>query len=138
MRLEQDMTTHQIAYSRTGIAEIDEQHGQLVSYLERLLTFIDQGYGVAATFDVLASLKAYTATHFEFEEQHMRERAYPKLAEHVDQHLAIIQRLAGLQDDLESGKDVEAPMTEALREWIVKHIDVEDMEYARFLGTDRG
>jgi hemerythrin-like metal-binding protein len=131
------MTTHQITYSKTGIAEIDEQHGQLVSYLERLLALIDQGYGVAATFDVLASLKDYTRTHFEFEEQHMRERGYPQLSDHVELHHAIIQRLVQLQGDLESGKDMEAPMTEALREWIVKHIDIEDMEYARFVSTNR-
>ena len=44
------MTTHEITFRKTGIPEIDEQHGQLVSYLERLLSWIDKGHGFAASY----------------------------------------------------------------------------------------
>jgi hemerythrin len=129
------MTTPGITFRKTGISEIDEQHGQLVSYLERLLSWIDKGHGFAATFDALDSLSAYTRTHFEFEEQHMREHRYPKLDEHIELHRAIILAMAELRTDLESAKDVEDELVTALRLWVVKHIDVEDASYATFLGT---
>jgi hemerythrin-like metal-binding protein len=129
------MTTPEITFKKTGIPAIDEQHAQLVSYLERLLMWINKGHGFAACFDAFESLSSYTRTHFEFEEQHMRDHRYPKLAEHIQLHQAIILALAGLKANLESAKDVEGDLTEALRVWIVKHIDVEDMEYAAFLGT---
>ena len=64
-------------------------------------------------------------------EAHLQEL----LAEHIELHQAIILALAGLKENLESAKDVEEDLTEALRVWIVKHIDVEDREYAVFLGT---
>jgi hemerythrin len=128
-------TSHPIAFKRTGIPTIDDQHGQLVSYLERLLNWIERGYGFAATLDALQFLFDYTRTHFEFEEQLMREHGYPRLAEHIEKHRAIEQGLGRVRSDLESGKDVEVDLTATLRKWIVEHIDVEDFEYALFMGT---
>jgi hemerythrin-like metal-binding protein len=129
------MTTSGIEFKQTGIPAIDEQHAQLVSYLERFLMWIDKGHGFAAAFDAVESLSSYTRTHFEFEEQHMRDHRYPKLAGHIELHQAIIRALDGLKADLESAKDVEDDLAGMLRVWIVKHIDIEDMEYAVFLGT---
>jgi hemerythrin len=65
----------------------------------------------------------------------MRDHRYPKLAGHIELHQAIIRALDGLKADLESAKDVEDDLAGMLRVWIVKHIDIEDMEYAVFLGT---
>ncbi len=129
------MTTAEIEFKKTGIPAIDEQHAQLVSYLQRLLMWISKGHGFAATFDALESLSSYTRTHFEFEEQHMRDHQYPKLAAHIELHQSIISGLAGLKAELECAKDVEEDLAGMLRLWIVKHIDLEDMEYAVFLGT---
>lgn len=90
---------------------------------------------MAATFDVFESLAAYTRTHFEFEEQYMREHHYPKVDEHIKLHQQIIAGLDRLRADLEEGKDVEDDLTGTLRLWIVQHINVSDMDYAVFLGT---
>ena len=130
------MTTRQgIAFRKMGVPSIDEQHGQLVSDLERLLSWISKGYGLAETFDAFESLSSHTREHFEFEEQHMRDHQYPKLAAHIELHQSIISGLAGLKAELECAKDVEEDLAGMLRSWIVKHIDVEDMDYAAFLGT---
>jgi hemerythrin len=122
-----------ITFKKTGIPDIDEQHGQLVFCLQRLLMWIDKGRGLAATFDAFAALFAYTQTHFDFEERLMRDQNYPQLIEHVAQHQAIVFELIRLQSDLLSGKDVEAALTEALRTWIVRHIEIHDMDYADFM-----
>ncbi len=122
-----------ITFKKTGIHDIDEQHGQLVFCLQRLLMWIDKGRGLAATFDAFAALFAYTQTHFEFEERLMREHHYPRLIEHIAQHQSMVFELIRLQSDLLSGKDVEAALTEALRTWIVQHIDIHDMHYAAFV-----
>ena len=129
------MTTHRIEFKKMGIPAIDEQHGRLVSLLESLLSWSDKGYGLAATFDAFAALFDYTQTHFQFEEQLMREHGYPQLAEHIEQHEAIIQGLTKLMSDLEAGSDVEERLASSLRRWIVLHIDVEDLAYAEFMGT---
>jgi hemerythrin-like metal-binding protein len=129
------MSIEKITFRPTGIAAIDEQHAQLVSCLDRLLLLISSGYGLGATFDALDALGAYTRTHFAFEEQHMRDHDYPGLAEHVKLHQAIIGILLELNDDLASAKDVESELVSVLRNWIIKHIDVEDAHYGAFLGV---
>ena len=129
------MTTRQgIAFRKMGVPSIDEQHGQLVSDLERLLSWISKGYGLAETFDAFESLSSHTREHFEFEEQHMREHFYPRLAEHREQHRLIIFELIRLQSNLLTVRNIEHELVAPLHLWVVKHIDVEDIEYAVFLG----
>jgi hemerythrin len=128
------MSSEKIIFRQTGISAIDEQHGQLVSCLERLLLLVSRGYGLGATFDALDALGAYTRTHFAFEEQHMRDHDYPELAEHIKLHQAINGILLDLNDDLASAKDVEGELVSVLQTWIVKHIDIEDARYGAFLG----
>ena len=130
------MSTKQgIAYRKMGVPSIDEQHGQLVSDLGRLLSWIGKGAGLAETFDAFESLSSHTRTHFEFEEQHMREHRYPKLAEHREQHRLIIFELIRLQSGLLTVKNIEQELVAPLHSWVIRHIDVEDLEYAEFLGT---
>ena len=124
-----------IKLERTGIWEIDEQHKQLVSYLDRLLSWIAKGYGLAATFDAFEALFVYTQTHFQFEEKLLRDHSYPKLDEHIEEHQAIIAHLKQLKAELEAGEDVADELAKTLREWVLKHIDVEDIDYAKFFDS---
>ena len=117
----------------TGIQAIDEQHKQLVIHLDTFLSWVDKGYSLGATFDVFQALFAYTKTHFEFEEQFLRDHGYPKLEEHIREHEAIVAQLNKLKADMESGQDVTEGLVQALRSWILQHIQVEDIEYAQFL-----
>lgn len=118
----------------TGFREIDQQHFQLLQSLEELLAWIDRGYTLGATFNALQAVADYTATHFSFEEDFLRQQGYPKLAEHIAEHQAIIAQIGQLQDDLHAGKDIAEELARTLQKWIVDHILVEDMEYSEFIG----
>lgn len=122
--------------ARTGIDEIDAQHGKLLADLERLEFWMQKGFALAATFDALDALLSYAETHFRFEEDFLREHAYPKVEAHAAQHRDFIRQIADLHRSLEAGDDVAEPLASAMRAWIVGHINDEDAEYADFLRND--
>lgn len=55
-----------ISVPMTGIADIDDQHQQLLACLDRLALWMSKGQGFAATFDAIATLNDYAASHFSF------------------------------------------------------------------------
>lgn len=127
--------TESVVIKSTGVPEIDTQHRQLLAHLDRLLLYIQRGHGFAATIDAFAALFEYTQTHFQYEEDWLRENAYPWLDEHIAAHQAIAADLNSLRTELEAGEDVSDKLAERLRTWILNHIDIEDFSYANHLGT---
>lgn len=119
--------------ARTGIDEIDDQHEKLLADLERLEFWMRKGFGLAATFDALNALLAYAETHFRFEEDFLHRQAYPKAEEHVAQHQDFVRQIAALRQSLEAGQDVAQSLADAMRTWIIRHINEEDIEYADYL-----
>ncbi|MBL8491764.1 MAG: hemerythrin family protein [Rhodocyclaceae bacterium] len=122
-----------LAVAKTGIAEIDAQHQKLLADLERFELWMRKGFALAATFDALEALFAYAETHFEYEEDFLREHAYPKFEAHAAQHRDFIRQIGELRRSLEAGEDVAEQLAAAMRAWIVGHINDEDVEYANFL-----
>ncbi|MBL8485839.1 MAG: hemerythrin family protein [Rhodocyclaceae bacterium] len=126
--------------ARTGIDEIDAQHRKLLADLERLEFWMQKGFGLAATFDALDALLSYAETHFRFEEDFLRAQAYPDVEKHAAQHRDFMGQIANLRRSLEAGEDVARSLADAMRAWIVGHINDEDVEYADYLrrGWPRG
>jgi hemerythrin len=119
----------------SGILEIDDQHKKLVRCLDQLELWVGKGHEFAATLDALATLNRYVEEHFRFEEDMLREHAYPKLDEQIAEHAEISAQLARLYRHVMSGGEATDEVLRLLREWLTNHIGLEDMEYAAFLGT---
>jgi hemerythrin-like metal-binding protein len=117
-----------------GIQEIDDQHKKLVDCFDQLELWVGKGHEFAATLDALGKLNRYVEEHFRFEEDMLRERGYPKLNQQIDEHGLIEGQLARLYQHVMSGGDATEDLLLLLREWLLSHIGVEDMEYAAFLG----
>ena len=113
-----------------GIQEIDEQHAQLVACLDRLEFWVEKGQGFAAALDALNSLNTYVEEHFTFEEAFLRQHRYPKLEEHIEEHQKIMTDLSHLTQRVLDGGDIDQELLGLIREWIITHIGVEDVEYA--------
>ena len=118
-----------------GIGEIDEQHKELLRCLDRLEFWIGRGSGYPAALDALNALHVYMDKHFYYEEAFLRSHAYPALAEHIVEHQKLSAALAGIETRIFGGEDVSEELVATLREWIVTHIGIEDVEYADFFGT---
>lgn len=119
----------------TGVADIDRHHRGMFDELNTFFTRMMQGEGDAAARRMGELLGGRAERHFADEEQEMRARGYPKLAQHRAQHQAFLQRFAGLRQGLDSG----APQAgEALfsfaADWLKDHILAEDKAFAAFRG----
>jgi len=118
------------AYS-VGIAVIDDQHKQLIEYINEL--------SMAGTYksfenrkkvqDVLTKLVDYTISHFSFEEQLMEDAGYPMLAPHIKVHEAFVERVAFFKQRFENGEDITKQLIMDLQMWLINHIQHDDADY---------
>ena len=118
-----------------GIDEIDRQHKSLLQCLDQLEYWVGRGSGYPAALNALTTLHDYMAMHFGYEEEFLRSHGYPSLAEHIQEHQRLTAELARIEARVLAGEDVSSELIATLREWIVTHIGIEDVEYAEFFGT---
>lgn len=115
----------------TGVADIDEQHKSLFDWFAQLESAAnDQRIMIVAY--ALTRLMQYTRTHFAAEERLMADCAYPRLAAHRAEHEAFRQRLQDLRT-ASLTQDIGSATVNLLREWLVKHITVSDMDYIPYV-----
>lgn len=115
----------------TGVAEIDEQHRSLFDWFAQLEEAAADRRMMTAAY-ALTRLKQYTRTHFTAEEKLMAENAYPRLDAHRAEHESFRKRLGDVQM-LALTKDIGEEAVALLRDWLVKHIMVSDMDYVPYV-----
>jgi len=117
----------------TGIVDIDNQHKEIFKQLNVLLDAMDKGKGKEEVGQVLAFLEKYIATHFRDEERYMREREYDGLSLQRAEHSQFIKDFYRLKSVLlKSGDtlDVVVKVEQALGNWLMNHIKIEDKKMA--------
>lgn len=116
-----------------GIAEIDEQHQELVNLLNRLFVSVVQRDKEVVAVQILDALIDYSKTHFVLEEQLMRRTGYDaeEYATHKQAHQDFIDKVgAAAQKNLIEGKSISFEMIQFLKHWLRDHILGADMRYA--------
>lgn len=112
----------------TGIDVIDDQHKQLLDYInelgEALRTRSHQAVGA-----VLDELVDYTMSHFAFEESLQEEAGYPFAKPHKAVHDVFVKRVAKYQERHNAGEDVAQQLHSMLSTWLIHHIKRDDMAY---------
>lgn len=117
-----------------GIAEIDEQHQHFLELINLMHRATRAGKGKAALAPALDELADYTRTHFATEEQLMFSHGFPGYVEHKALHEAMVLRVKALQRRFASGDTaITLELMGTLAEWLVKHIQTADKQYAEFL-----
>ena len=85
-----------------GVAEIDEQHKQLVQLINSLYHHIQVGndkHIIGSFFDRLVE---YTDFHFSTEERLMEHHVFPNSSDHIHEHKQFIASATGLQQQINS------------------------------------
>ena len=119
---------------QTGIAEVDEQHKQLVDIVNRFAEAQQKGQGSRLMNGILNELIGYTQEHFAAEERLMAENEYEDLKAHQAQHRQLLQKVERFQFEFnEEGKRVTADVQHFLKYWLTSHILKDDMAYAQVL-----
>lgn len=112
----------------TGIQAIDNQHRQIVDFINELDAAI-QSHNMDAIKHVIEGVLNYTVTHFEFEEELMQQAGFAGLKAHQQTHEFFMRKIAVLRGRFNAGEDVSQVLLSMLKSWLVGHIKGEDRDY---------
>lgn len=125
----------------TGIAEVDEDHRELVRRINELGQAMKQGEGRSKVAELLVFLRQYAEGHFAMEEKLMADAGYPGLEEHRARHRQF-RRDVGAQEDAFSKAPDERAVTLDLHGWLMKwlsnHTLYEDDTFGQYLRAREG
>ncbi len=114
----------------TNIKKIDEQHKILVDIINKLHYDIIIKKDASLFNELLMDLKIYTINHFSTEEKLLKKYNYPSEKEHIEEHQKFINKISENLFDASSDNLAKAyRLAEFLKEWIINHVLVYDMEY---------
>lgn len=112
----------------TGFQDIDEQHQQLVHYINELQAAHDkqdtQQMSITL-FDLIAS----TMNHFSYEEEMLAEAGYHLLEPRKRMHQNFVDKLVEYQMKMMEDENVIEELLTTLDGWLFQHIRVNDKGY---------
>ena len=116
-----------------GVTLFDNDHKELVSIANRLHDSITVGSQQGVLAPILNELLKYTIFHFGHEEGMMLQYAYPDYEKHKKEHDALVDKVQDYADQVSEGKtSISLSLIGFLKDWLVNHIMVSDMEYKDF------
>jgi len=125
----------------TGVSQIDSQHQVLINILNEMAAEVTSPSDARRFDRVTRDLLAYVITHFEAEEQLIRESGYaiadPDGARaHIGQHRGFADRVLALRARAADGDAAsQADLLAFLRDWLFHHIATTDQNLGRFVGS---
>ncbi|MEE8398384.1 MAG: bacteriohemerythrin [Desulfobacterales bacterium] len=127
------------------IAEIDDQHKQLIDIINEMFSAMKNARGNNVVNDVLNRLVEYTEYHFVTEEGYFEQFRYTGAESHKKEHRYLVDRIDEFKRAFDEGKvkrdGSDSPLSvdlwKLLKEWLVNHIRVSDRKYAS-LFKERG
>ncbi len=116
-----------------GVEAIDNDHKTLLSLINEVNEAINSSSTDAIVEDIFKRLEDYTKQHFAREELLMRQCRYNDLEDHKKQHQRFINKIPELRNHLLNANtiDVASETGLFLLNWLMNHIIVEDMSYAK-------
>lgn len=118
----------------TKIKKIDNQHKVLVDIINKLHHDVIMDKNGSLINEHLMDLKIYTINHFSTEEKILKKYNYPAEKEHKEGHQKFINKVSENLFDVSSDKLAQGyRLIEFLKDWILNHILVHDMEYVSHL-----
>jgi len=113
-----------------GVPSIDSQHRKLIDLINDLHAAMAAGRGAELLGKTFKGLVHYTLSHFAYEEQLMRQTAFPGLEAHRAEHTRLVDTVQKLQQDWRSGKvAISMEMLWFLKDWVGGHIVGMDKKY---------
>lgn len=112
----------------TGIDVIDQQHQQIVEFINHL-EIAQLGKKADAIKRVVEDCFDYTLSHFTFEESLQEEAGYPYCKPHKKVHELFIRRISEFKERMYLGEDVGEELHQLLSRWLISHIKRDDADY---------
>lgn len=117
-----------------GIAEMDREHAGQLGLLNDLKAAVRSGADDSLVYAILNELVEHTNLHFLSEELAMRLHAYEAYESHLLEHQRLLVEVQNLKRSLATGMATDKhSLIEALRSWLVVHIQTADKALADYL-----
>jgi len=118
------------------VASMEREHSGQLSLLNDLKTAVRSGAGDGVVYALLNELVEHTNLHFLSEQLAMRLHAYKAYESHFLEHERLLAQLRNLNRDLATGTAADKQsLIEALRSWLVVHIQTADKTLAEYMST---
>ncbi|MDC8773456.1 bacteriohemerythrin [Roseateles albus] len=121
----------------TGIRTVDLQHQELMEILNALDELELSAAREQSLKQLLAQLKQYVIFHFSHEEDLMERNFVPlgTRTAHLAQHANFARQIDVATQSLLTAfnPDAKAELVQFLQQWLLEHIMVTDMEFARHI-----
>lgn len=121
-----------------GVESIDDQHKALVE----MINLVHSALHAEITDDELIAtfrrMAEFTAFHFRHEEELMRRTQYPYADTHAGCHADLLNSFDGYQKDLsrECSSNAMRAHLQMLRDWLLRHIRVQDRDLGDWLNRE--
>jgi hemerythrin len=118
-----------------GIKIVDDQHKGLLNFVNELFNHSTGDEDAEREYfkSVIQQAVKYIKTHFETEEKLMTTTKFPGYAEHKKIHDEFTMTVVNSVKDFESGKRlVLEKFAYFLKDWVLTHVAVMDMQYAAY------
>lgn len=117
-----------------NVSKIDQEHKKLVEMVNELTDAMKEGQGKEVLGEILNGLIAYTASHFQTEENYFRQVKYPYADEHKEEHVAFVQKVSEFKQEFDAGRaTVSVNVLQFLSKWLQTHIKGADQKYSSYL-----
>lgn len=124
----------------TGVEEIDAQHRELYSRVNRFLEALVEKRARNEVGPLLVHLQSYAREHFAAEEKMMELAGFAGLGEHLAEHHRFEVDCARLSDELEADGPtygMAKELTGMLVDWLAQHIGETDRRFGLYLTRRR-
>jgi len=119
-----------------GVTEIDNQHKEIFSRMDRLFAACSEGRGKDEVLQLLLFLEEYVKEHFAAEERLQLRHAYPDYAVHKSEHtrfMADVERLTREFRTEGATLSLVILTNKTLTSWLLQHITKTDMAFAAYV-----
>ena len=117
-----------------GVASMDQEHRVQLSLLNDLKAAVRSGADDRLVYALLHELVEQTNLHFLSEQLAMKLHAYTASESHFQEHERLLVEVQNLKHSLATGTAANKhSLIEALRSWLVIHIQTSDKALAEYL-----
>ena len=111
---------------------LDAQHKELFNLAGKVYSLDMNAFTKEKARELFASFYGYMKKHFVEEQEYMESINYPKLEEHKEQHNEIVEGMNAILQKSHSYLEMREAMKKIVKDWLVDHILVHDLEYERW------
>ena len=128
--------TEESAELSYGTASMDRDHAGQLSLFNDLKAAVRSGAPDRLVYTLLDELVEHTNLHFLSEQLAMKLHAYEAYESHFLEHQRLLVEVQNLKHSLTTGAATDKQsLIEALRGWLVVHIQTADKTLAEYLST---